>query len=74
MEVEIDSREAGIALITGQIVEAWLGRQPIKSGAVTPAQLADVILSVRIGLASPIVGLPEQGAEPKPGLRLVDKP
>ncbi|MCC0809416.1 hypothetical protein FPV16_25000 [Methylobacterium sp. W2] len=70
-EVSVTDREAGIALITGQIVEAWLNRQPIKAGAVTGEQLSDVIMCVRIGLSLPLADLPTAKASGKSGLSIV---
>lgn len=72
MEVEVDSKEAGVALITGQIVEAWLNRQPIAKGAVSAAELADIIVAARVSLSCPLVGLEAAAVPQKPGLRLVD--
>ncbi|WP_264045583.1 hypothetical protein [Methylobacterium flocculans] len=72
MEIQVDSKEAGVALITGQIVEAWLGRQPIAKGAVTAEQLSDVIICVRIGLSTPLHSLPAQTDRPRSHLSLVD--
>jgi hypothetical protein len=78
MEVEAPDREAGIALITGQIVEAWLGRQPITKGTVTADQLGEVIMAVRVNLATPLPNVTGEMLEgilrEQPGLRLVDKP
>ena len=72
MEVEVDSKEAGVALITGQIVEAWLNRQPISKGAVSAAELADIIVATRASLSCPLLGLDGLATQRKPGLRLVD--
>lgn len=69
----IADRETSIALVTSQIVEAWLARQPIAKSNVTAEQLSDVIMCVRIGLTAPLA-LDGTSESPKPGLRLVDKP
>ena len=67
----IADKEAGIALITGQIVEAWLGRQPIAKGNVSPDDLVAVIMAIRWGLTAPLVADEAPAAEPKPNFSVV---
>ena len=74
MEIAVTDREAGIALMTGQIVEAWLARQPIMKGAVSGEQLSDVITCVRISLTMPIVSSETNAAGTKPTIRLSPEP
>ena len=53
-EMDVPDRDAGILLITGQIVEAWLGRLPMQDRPVSGEVLSDVIMCVRLGLSLPV--------------------
>ena len=52
----VTDRDAGIALITGQIVEAWISRLPRASNNISPVQMAAMIVAVRTSLSQPVEG------------------
>lgn len=62
----VTDRDAGIALITGQIVEAWLNRLPRVRDNVKPELVAEMITAVRTSLLTPIPGI-ENEAKPRGG-------